>query len=551
MLGEGTASTNATKTGEEYNGGLFIACTDPDSNGWRGEVIRIVHTDYWAIARNESSINYYSLNTGIPFPYGRPVHLLARHDGSGHWRLWIDGVLAKDYNLDLDQATYGNRTNGGAGLDLAVHVNSVNISDARAQLGEMGLFRAAIWNTELSDADAAARVANAMTGSAYSGATPLAEYDYTASTKPTAVAEPNVTHGFAIHRADYLDDPTYEGGAGAVAASATTTFTNIIPSDAPSKTRLIGVLSWDAAAGSPVFIDSVTLGGVTATLVPDSAISIDTSQSDWSTRWYTVTSGGGNLVVVSSAQPTAVAAGVWDISDIASDVEFLQVSAVANGTGITTADGISSEVYAEVERGARVFAMFGRAGGGQSFTTRVAGDARYDAAIPIGSTSMATFASGRVGSSGAPRISMLHAAADTNGFMLGMLAARPAPPEFGSGEINAAGDLVVNFDKAVYAGPNAAIAVAGTGIDGSQLVSGVSAGNGTDTITFAMSPKIAPTVTDTNASYNPSVGPVFGLSEGVVAAFGNEAIDNNAVAGGGGGAARNRSRSRARATAVE
>jgi len=164
------------------NGGIYIASVDPDVNGWRAGVLRVIHSKYLAIARSapHASINYYNLNTGAIIPFGEAIHVVVTHGGTGHWRVWLNGRLIKDYKVDLNQATYGNRTNGGEGI---ADIVSVNSHDAAGTLtrrtGEV--FRVQQWSSKLTDAQAASLFSNAKNGTAFSGAAPANAWDFRVS----------------------------------------------------------------------------------------------------------------------------------------------------------------------------------------------------------------------------------------------------------------------------------------------------------------------------------------------------------------------------------
>ncbi|MEM9810306.1 MAG: hypothetical protein AAF788_03685 [Pseudomonadota bacterium] len=198
MLGNATAGSFATRAGT-YNGGLYAFETDPDNNGWRGGALRVIHSDYLSLDRDEGSINYYNLNSGIIAPQG-DVHYVVTHDGFGHWRLFVQGELIKDYNVDLSAPTYGGRTNGGAGSvanpailfggQLQGAVGSSFESDFVEPGGKV--YRVAAWDgLELSIDQAKARFDDVLVGGAsYQGPAPTVEYDFRGGNLPTGIIAP-------------------------------------------------------------------------------------------------------------------------------------------------------------------------------------------------------------------------------------------------------------------------------------------------------------------------------------------------------------------------
>jgi len=182
MFGAGDAGTKATSEGE-YNGGLYLYNTDPDAHGWSGLVCRIIQHDYYSPTRDEGSINYYNINTGVVFQAGKPVHLVCTHDGSGHWRLYANGKIVKDNNLNLDTAIYGYRSNGGTGTAKPAIINTrYDIPTTPVAEGMTNTTHAvvSIWGgVELSSAHARNRYnAIALNTETYTGPTPSKEYNF-------------------------------------------------------------------------------------------------------------------------------------------------------------------------------------------------------------------------------------------------------------------------------------------------------------------------------------------------------------------------------------
>lgn len=169
------------------NGGIYLFRTDPDSHNWRGAVLRVIHSNYLARDRSgaNASINYYNFNTGVVIKPGEALHVAVTHNGTGKWRVRVNGKLVKEYNVDLNQATYGNRTNGGAGTSLPVYVNSANHAGLDVpKIGE--IYRVRVWNSELSDTDAASMFAASRDASAWAGPAAAAEWDFR-TTLPSVV----------------------------------------------------------------------------------------------------------------------------------------------------------------------------------------------------------------------------------------------------------------------------------------------------------------------------------------------------------------------------
>ncbi len=195
MLGSAPPGTRSSQN-NTYNGGIYLYSTDPDSNGWLGPVLRIIHSSYLSLDRTEGSINYYNLNTGVTIPLGKDIHILVTHNGIGHWQIYVNGKKVKDYNLNLNQATYGNRVNGGTG----VNKTTTLLSGATATLGNIGVsgraYNVAAWNgVELTREQVQDRYQSFLeNGENYNGPNPDKEYDFTGSSMPANV---NVVAGGA------------------------------------------------------------------------------------------------------------------------------------------------------------------------------------------------------------------------------------------------------------------------------------------------------------------------------------------------------------------
>lgn len=187
MLGSAAPGTLASQGGT-YNGGIYLYSTDPDANGWVGPVLRVIHSDYLSRDRDEGSINYYNLNTGVPISWGKDLHVLVTHNGSGHWQIYVNGKKMKDYNLNLDQPTYGNRTNGGTGVAKTVTLLAGGSSEGTVGVSGRA-YNVAAWDgVELTREQARERYESFLVdGTSYAGPSPDKEYDFTGGSVPADV----------------------------------------------------------------------------------------------------------------------------------------------------------------------------------------------------------------------------------------------------------------------------------------------------------------------------------------------------------------------------
>lgn len=374
LLGNGSATGTKASNAGEFNGGLFLYSVDPNTNGWLGSVIRWVHTDYLSRDKDESSINYYSLNSGIAVRSGMDIHLLLTHDGSGHWRLYLNGRPVKDYHIDLDQATYGNRRNGGDGSELDTVVNALLDDASYSDRLDPRVYRAAWWTSELTQAQALARYQEAAGLGAYTGPDPLASYDWTAT---GAADGATVTGGTVVARDS--NEPDYEscrhvGLEVNTGGTTTQTFTDAIPA---AGRYLIGVTGWATD------ITSVTAAGQSATEISGS----QSTSTITASFWLVDAESDGDVVVVLPTTPAACAIHVWDATGLEA------AGAVAATDGANTSVDSATINLSGVPRGYRVFCWSTKAAGTQTGVGSVRNDMDLDAWANVGSTSRAVAAS--------------------------------------------------------------------------------------------------------------------------------------------------------------
>lgn len=131
---------------DKYNAGLYTYETDPDSNGWRGGVLRFLNSDYLARERTGLTINTYNTNTGIIINPGQPVHIVVTHNGTGSWRVYVDGVLVKLHDVPVT-------VNGGAGIPKPLYAFFSDLENSNIQ-GAGDVYKVQVWNRELDPLEA-------------------------------------------------------------------------------------------------------------------------------------------------------------------------------------------------------------------------------------------------------------------------------------------------------------------------------------------------------------------------------------------------------------
>lgn len=110
-----------------YSLGLYGYAADPDNHGWSGAAIRVMNSGFLARERVSpyASINRYNLNTGIVTAINDPVHMLATHDGSGLWRVYINGRLAKEHHRSMSLESLSD---GGDGVARPLHLFTADMN---------------------------------------------------------------------------------------------------------------------------------------------------------------------------------------------------------------------------------------------------------------------------------------------------------------------------------------------------------------------------------------------------------------------------------------
>lgn len=367
LLGNGTSLGTIADAGT-YNGGLFLDSFDRDSNRWAGQTIRFVQTDYMSRYNAENSFNYHSINTGITVRSGDDLHLMLTHNGSGLWRLYQSGKLVKEHNVNLDQATYGNRTNGGSGSSLATTLGAL-LNSTYSNQSDTAHYRASIWTSALTDAQVLSRANNAISGSAYSGTAPSVEYDFrTNGSASGATGTATDVVARSLNVADSALATRFKGSSANLAGNATQTFTGAIPS---AGKWLVSAVAWTNG------ITSVTASGVAATpLGADERFSTSlTSQF-----FYVETTAAGNVVAtLANATPAAAMCAVWDASGLDPDTHAsVSVDTQSRGTPVTLSD---------VSAGWNCFAIGLKAGGIRIDPLYMGGDLLTDQSQFVGSTS--------------------------------------------------------------------------------------------------------------------------------------------------------------------
>lgn len=191
---DGTKAANAG----EFSWGLFsYPPVDPYSHGWTGDVLRVVHSNYMAAGLTESDTNQYSWNTGVLTPTG-DMHLMLTHNGTGTWRLYLNGEICKQREMDMTTTKWLQRSNAGAGTHDAVIGARMTAADELADSAAVRLYLARIYSSELTDAQCRARYQRAVLGMQTQETTPLEEWACTDGSGTTLSATYNAANNATI-----------------------------------------------------------------------------------------------------------------------------------------------------------------------------------------------------------------------------------------------------------------------------------------------------------------------------------------------------------------
>lgn len=304
MLGQGDAGTFATSAGE-YNGGLYFFSSDPESLGWVGQVLRWIQHTYYAPTKDENSINYWNLNSGWTHQSGEDLHCVLTHDGAGHWELFANGRKVKDYNVNLNQATYGNRPNGGAGTTKPAVIGGFRDDVGSIQGRQRGeVYRVAIWaGVRLSGAEARARWREALGVGSYSGPSPTKAWDFMATGTSTDATQTNTS---VIDRSTIPDRAMEVPAIANVQTNDGATLASYTPAVATHTMLVVCVSSEDAGNDQPV--TGVTFGGVALTKAVEQNTLLS-SNAQHSSVWYLASPGtSAGAIAVAGGQSVGIVA---------------------------------------------------------------------------------------------------------------------------------------------------------------------------------------------------------------------------------------------------
>ncbi|MCB1282162.1 MAG: hypothetical protein KDB18_11640 [Salinibacterium sp.] len=264
FFGDGTDQV-PTDGADDYNAGCYLALQDPDSNGWRGVVIRTIHSNYMRESRTSATLNSYDRNTGHTVQPGRDILIHVTKSAAGHDRIYIDGRLVKDYRLTAAIAALESPALdvGGTGTEKNTWLGAyVNDAEAKSRRASSLFHRVAWWDsTELTPAQVASHARRVLYNETYVGPAATQDIDFSRGAIPAGVT---VTDGELVSVVDTTDLPTESAFVGVSASTINTTShtaSGIIPA---AGTYIVGVMTYSGTDHRDV--TALTVAGEAVTL---------------------------------------------------------------------------------------------------------------------------------------------------------------------------------------------------------------------------------------------------------------------------------------------
>ena len=423
LLGEGADIAPPTGHADDYNGGLYVSNTDPDSNGWRGMVLRWLNSDYLRNARTSTDINNYNLNSGHIVREGDDIHVVLTHDGSGHWQLYLNGKKVKDYQL-TGSIDNGTRSVGGTGTALRTLVGGIfDGTSTYSARSPIQMHRLAIWEgTELTRAQAISRYRNAWRGESYSGPTPTANYDYNAG----EVGDATLTNATVVDHTNSGDNKQTNSCLGLMVAAVNQTSytaTSLIPA---AGTYVIGVTTRRASATLAATVNSLTVSGVSQTVANVRIYAANASGAAETHRvdFFVVNAtGAGNVAVGIDSTSVVTGVSAWSV-----DSSTTPATTAAGAVGLSAASATRTLEITSAPSNSIVcaFSALSGYGGTRNFTPEIERDAFVIDFANIGSTSQIAVAEGWIGAQGTAYIRRVDPANSTGTFLGAVVIAQPA-----------------------------------------------------------------------------------------------------------------------------
>lgn len=199
LCGNGSYNGTQSANAGEFSYGLYLyPPVDPYNHGWVGDTFRVIQGNYMASTLTESNTNYYSWNTGVVAPTG-DMHVMLSHNGVGRWRLWVDGRLAKQRDMDMTAFAYGTRTNAGTGLHDSVLGAQIDAADTMINSANVTLYGKRIYKRELSLRECIVRYKKSVLGLPISDVQPYEAWDFSADSGSTLLAQNSSSNNAVIY----------------------------------------------------------------------------------------------------------------------------------------------------------------------------------------------------------------------------------------------------------------------------------------------------------------------------------------------------------------
>lgn len=138
-----------------YSWGL--AAVHVQDFSWSGPQLSAITTNQWnEVAPLDAAV----WRTGIIMPWGKPSHIVATHDGSGKWRMYLNGKMVKQRNINL-----ATNIVSGAGHRTSFGMRRNTADTAWTQAQRMIVLSGRVYARQLSADDVSARFEREAMGS--------------------------------------------------------------------------------------------------------------------------------------------------------------------------------------------------------------------------------------------------------------------------------------------------------------------------------------------------------------------------------------------------
>lgn len=157
-----TAATAATTNGS-WSWGLGGYPFQQSTYEWKGPQFIADVTGFWDLGNTLVDIRTMPWRTGILSPFSKPFHVVLTHNGTGTWKLYLNGYLVKQRTIDTTaiNAAYKNIQSGAGHKTLLGARKSTSASTTIVNPQRMLFNLARVYAAELTAANVYARYTRA------------------------------------------------------------------------------------------------------------------------------------------------------------------------------------------------------------------------------------------------------------------------------------------------------------------------------------------------------------------------------------------------------